>query len=413
MCWRISRSRRDLAPAQRGRDRRAGDRPRAERRHDQLARAVLEVVHVDPAVAARHLARDRGDLRQPTHETAREQLAERARLLVGALPPQRHEQVEAGRAAGLHVEGQVDAAAELPRGERDLDDVLERRALGVEVEHAPVRPLERGSVTGPEVEGNRAEVDDVEQRRQVVADEVVDLPLGVLAPHPLGPDPFRREPGCILLKERLPRDAVGIARHDHRAVLEIGQQPGRDRAVVLDQVALGVAVLRPEHFLHVGELDLTGRRDHGCARHRPVPAALIVCADPPLARPPARLPALPHTLLRPLVLPEPEKHRLPQEPFLRPFGVLHLAHQERLDPDRPLLPGHGTFARRRRAAMLLQRPAHIGELAVVESGAHPADVGQRSVHELGQVQRAEAAARSFGRGVAHHDVVGGLAAIGP
>ena len=53
-----------------------GQRPHAERRHQQLAGAVLEVIDVHPAVPPRHLPRDGGDLGKQADEAPREQLAE-------------------------------------------------------------------------------------------------------------------------------------------------------------------------------------------------------------------------------------------------------------------------------------------------------------------------------------------------
>ena len=95
------------------------------------------------------------------------------------------------RAAGLHEGRQLDARAESAELLRDPDDVLERRALGVEVEDAPVRVLERCDPARPDVERDGAHVDDVEELLQLVTHEVVDLAVRVLAPHALGTHPAR------------------------------------------------------------------------------------------------------------------------------------------------------------------------------------------------------------------------------
>ena len=150
-------------------------------------------------------------------------LAEHARLGVRALAAERHEHVQARRAARLDEARQLDLLAELVDGPRDRDDVRERRALGVEVEDAPVRAFGRGDPAGPHVERDRPEVRDEEERFEVVADEVVDLALGVLAPDALEADPVGSEVGGVLLEEGLALDPVGIAGHDEGPV-------GADRA---------------------------------------------------------------------------------------------------------------------------------------------------------------------------------------
>ena len=74
---------------------------------------------------------------------------------------------------------------------------------------------------GPDVQRDRAEVGQVEQRSFVVADEVVDVPLGLSLHIALGPNPVGHETGRVLLKEGLSVDPVGIAGEHHGAVGEI------------------------------------------------------------------------------------------------------------------------------------------------------------------------------------------------
>src|SRR3989454_11619333 len=74
----------------------------------------------------------------------------------------------------------------------------------------------------------------------------------------------------VLLEKGLPVDAVGKAREHQRPVGQIGQHPPGYSAVVCDQVALGIALVGPEDFVEVRELDL-GMREAGCGmrnRHR-------------------------------------------------------------------------------------------------------------------------------------------------
>jgi hypothetical protein len=54
------------------------------------------------------------------------------------------------------------------------------------------------------VEGDRPEVDDVEQRLHVVGDEVVDLALRALAPDALQAHPPGAKPGASFWKKLFP-----------------------------------------------------------------------------------------------------------------------------------------------------------------------------------------------------------------
>ncbi len=98
---------------------------------------------------------------------------------------------------------------------------------------------------------NRAEIHDVAQALQVADHEVVDVAAHVVGMDPLGPDPIRRPLRRILLKKRLPADPIRIPREHQRPILQIRQQPRRHRLVVLDQLRLGVPLLRPKHLRQI------------------------------------------------------------------------------------------------------------------------------------------------------------------
>ena len=66
----------------------------------------------------------------------------------------------------------------------------------------------------------------------------------------------KMETANTLLEKALAVDPVGVARQHDRPVLEIREDPVAHRAVVLDQVPLGVPLLGPEHLREVGEGDL-------------------------------------------------------------------------------------------------------------------------------------------------------------
>src|SRR5206468_9645184 len=105
----------------------------------------------------------------------------------------------------------------------------------------------------PEMKRDRAEVHEIEQRIDVVADEVVDLASGVLAPHAFGADPLGDEARRILLVEGLARDAVRKAGEHERAVLQVREQPRRHASIKFYEISLRVAFLRPEDLVEVGE----------------------------------------------------------------------------------------------------------------------------------------------------------------
>src|SRR6266851_2384454 len=182
-----------FAPAERHRHRRPRKRPDAERRNEQASVAVLHVVQVHAGPAFAHLPGHRGDVGQLGGDDASQQPAERTGLLVGALPAEWQEDVQSGRAAGLDEARQLEVVAQGLRGARDPDHMIEGRFLGIQVEDAPIRLLERLDPAPPHVQGDRAEIDDVEERLDVLAYEVVDLALRVLAPDALGADPVGEE----------------------------------------------------------------------------------------------------------------------------------------------------------------------------------------------------------------------------
>ena len=69
-------------------------------------------------------------------------------------------------------------------------------------------------------------------------------------------NPGRPRRRRALHEEELAGGAVRIALHHHRAVAEVRQQHVGHVGVVLEQIALGEAELRPEDLAEVGEPDL-------------------------------------------------------------------------------------------------------------------------------------------------------------
>ena len=160
---------------------------------------------------------------------------------------------------GLHIIRQADRLAQAVEHLRRANHVAKGRLLRVQIEHAPVRLLERADATRPDVQRDRPQVGDVLQRQVVVADEIANVALRFFAPDADGADPLRRELRGVRLVERFPIDTVGDSRHDERTIAQVRQQPGGDCLVILDQVALRVSLLGPVDLLEVREVDRFAR----------------------------------------------------------------------------------------------------------------------------------------------------------
>ena len=164
--------------------------------------------------------------------------------------------MQARLARGLHE--RLDALLVQRRldGLRHGDDVGEGRLARVEVEEHEVGPVEVLGPRRPDVEGQRPLVHEVEQRRLVVDQGVVDglAPLGLQldARNPVGVVVRR-----VLLPEMrgLLGEALGQAFERDRPVLEERQEPVGDLLVVGEDVRLGEPGLGVDDAVGVGELD--------------------------------------------------------------------------------------------------------------------------------------------------------------
>src|SRR5262249_57210906 len=118
-----------------------------------------------------------------------------------AVASQWNDHVKAGGAGGLDERRKLHFVAQRSNRPRDADHHLERRLLRIEIDDAPIGLLNGPDATGPDVERDASHVGQIDERVEVVADEVSDLPLSILAPHPLSSDPGRNVRRSILLKK--------------------------------------------------------------------------------------------------------------------------------------------------------------------------------------------------------------------
>lgn len=278
--------------------------------------AVLQVIHVDPALPPRWRSRHGGDLRKLADDDPGQEFGHRPRLIVGALPAERQQHVKPRRSACLDETGHPDFVAQRADRERDLDHVRKRCPLGVEIEDAPVGMRQTRSTRRPKVQRDRPEVGEVQQALLVLANEVPDFFLGALTPDGLGAKPLRGPLRRILLIEVLALDPVGVARQHDGPVGQVGQQPRRDAAVVLDQVALGVALLGPEHLVEVGQADAAFRFRRS-RRWRRLFGSIEIGCD---------------AFLRRKVVTHFEEHGMPQVAGVGPLFVTDFADQLRPGP---------------------------------------------------------------------------------
>src|SRR4051812_11024500 len=114
---------------------------------------------------------------------------------------------------------------------------------------------------------------------------------------------------------------------------------------------------------------------------------------------PSLLPRFPAelALLRPLVVPEPEEHRLAQQAFLGPLGKLDLTHELGFDPAGTRLFGENAHTGRHIPPDSVERAPDPGELLFGESAAGPAAVDELPPAESTEMQRTKATPAAFRR----------------
>lgn len=115
-----------------------------------------------------------------------------------------------------------------------------------------VGPIDVVASRIPWIQVDAAQIDDPEQRREIVHDrEVDDIARGVLdrtGAKPIGPRFWR-----ALHKEERTARPLRIAFHDHGAASQVRQEDGRDGGVIREQLSLGDAQGSPEWLLQIRE----------------------------------------------------------------------------------------------------------------------------------------------------------------
>ena len=209
-----------FVPLQRHRHAGARHRTRHVGRHHRGALAVLQEVHVDLAATPARQPLHAGDVGMLARHHARHRLHEQAHLIVAVAGHQRQVDVQSGGAGGLEGGIQADAAQHLAGGARHPLGVGEGGVLGVQVQHREVGLLQAAAAREPGMQLDAAQVDQVEQSLQVVADELPVVP-GIHL-HQL--HPVRHPGGSLALEEGLALDAVRVAVHVHRPLAQVGEQ---------------------------------------------------------------------------------------------------------------------------------------------------------------------------------------------
>ena len=103
---------------------------------------------------------------------------------------------------------------------------------------------------------NRSQVRDPNQRRQVIAENVIHVTLIALAPDGYGLHPIRAMFGRILFEKRRLIDAIGVPLQREWLVFEMGNEDWRNPRVIIDDLAFGKSGGWIEHFIEVGQLEL-------------------------------------------------------------------------------------------------------------------------------------------------------------
>ncbi len=281
---------------------------------------------------------------QPPHD-----FRKRAHLLVGVAPLDRQVEVHPGGAGGFYKSAQANLVQFAVQGPRDGDH---RRKLGsfgrVQVEEDVVGKIEAVPPAGPGIVVDAAQIGQIQQGRPVVGDVILDFLPALLGINPDRIHPLRHRFARILLKERLPADAVRVAAQDKRPVLEERQQPVGHPVVVGQQLPLGDSLAGKVNLVEVRQPQRLSIELDGDVLPAAAEQLLFNLSQPGEHTPYARgclyhrwrrgwRLRSKHTLRRVLLGLDADEDGRAQTLLLGPAAVLDPHHPEGLDPMRLLL----------------------------------------------------------------------------
>ena len=156
-----------------------------------------------------------------------------------------HAHVQTLSARRLH-EGSRAWPLRIPRGARERSAMTARKGecrIRIDVEHEQVGMLEVVGARAPRVDLERAELEQAEKSPGVVDHAVRSLALASRESRSSGSLRGMPLPGVLLEKARL-ADAVRAAHERERAIADVRQHALGDERVIVEELALGDAVLR-------------------------------------------------------------------------------------------------------------------------------------------------------------------------
>jgi hypothetical protein len=148
----------------------------------------------------------------------------------------------------------IELRKQVPAGPGRVAHEGEVLAGRVEIHDEEIGVVEPIDAAQPGMQAEGTEVGEVDQRRLRVAHRQV-LPLAPRLLHPHGGHPVRKVLRHLLLVEAVGRDPVREPLQDEGVVTQPRQDVIRNRIVVVDDLALGDAVVGEQHLVLVRRVD--------------------------------------------------------------------------------------------------------------------------------------------------------------
>ena len=194
------------------------------------------------------------EFRIAVQQLMRERFGKCPNLLLQWAAFDRHVHVNPARARGFRITRNLQGVQSIAHDQRCFENALELGAFDrIEIELQKIGTVNIVTARVPGIQIDAAKVDHPHERSDVLYDREVDHVAGTVL------DGANRNRGRAagwgaLHEEKAAIDTVGIALHDHRAVLQVGHQIRRHVEIVLEQIPFGQAELGPKNLVEVGEL---------------------------------------------------------------------------------------------------------------------------------------------------------------